>query len=460
MERQAIFLNTDVRKLLRNKCIVVMGDSVQRSIYKDIVLLLQQNRFLINKELRNKGELSFENDELLEGGKMEKLTNGTNYREVRQYKTDYHLVRFYFLTRVYNDYVETVLTDFQEDPRPDVIIINSCLWDITRYGSSFITTYRTNLVKLFKRFQEILPKNTMIIWNTAMPVSKNIRGGFLVPEVAFMNDTLRLDILEANFYARDIVVSFKYDVLDLHYYFRWQIHRRAEDGIHWNERAHRRVTNLILAHVANSWGVGVPRFIDDPIGENSLKRHTRHESAPADLFSVNTQENVPIRPLMSREIYNLPTPPPLLKSSEDRYGGPIRRSSYSSASYASRYASHSSPYASCSSQYASRSSPYTTPVSMYSLPNQIKPLAQDMGPLSYIDFSRIPSPMNGNPGQAMPPPQSLPQGRRGKSNVHSRQGGRYNPYGGRMQLDGNHRYMRERERIIRERELELKIRNQ
>ena len=79
-----------------------------------------------------KGENSFSNDELIEGGRRGRMYNGVNYREVRQYQTDFHLIRFYFVTRAYNTYIESILTDLCEDPKPDVVIMNSCLWDISR----------------------------------------------------------------------------------------------------------------------------------------------------------------------------------------------------------------------------------------------------------------------------------------------------------------------------------------
>lgn len=37
-----IFLKEDLLKLLKNRFIVVIGDSNQRAIYKDLVLLLQK----------------------------------------------------------------------------------------------------------------------------------------------------------------------------------------------------------------------------------------------------------------------------------------------------------------------------------------------------------------------------------------------------------------------------------
>lgn len=72
---------------------------------------------------------SFANDCLVEGGERH---NKTSYCEARQYRTAHHLVRFYFLTRAYSAYVESVLRDFTAGPPPDVVIVNSCLWDLNR----------------------------------------------------------------------------------------------------------------------------------------------------------------------------------------------------------------------------------------------------------------------------------------------------------------------------------------
>ena len=80
----------------------------------------------------HQGELSFLGDELIEGGRKGKMHNGVAYKEVRQYCVGKHLVRFYFVTRCYSDYVESIMTDLKTGPKPDVIIMNSCLWDISR----------------------------------------------------------------------------------------------------------------------------------------------------------------------------------------------------------------------------------------------------------------------------------------------------------------------------------------
>lgn len=121
---------------------------------------------------------------------------------------------------------------------------------------------------MFARFEEVLPKECLVIWNTTLPISKQARGGFLVPEIKFMNNTLRLDILEANFYASQVAVTQGFDVLDLHYYLRHQLHRRAMDGIHWDMTAHRRITNLLMTHITEAWDEEFP-------GRNSRLRKSQ-----------------------------------------------------------------------------------------------------------------------------------------------------------------------------------------
>ncbi|XP_043400946.1 PC-esterase domain-containing protein 1A isoform X5 [Chelonia mydas] len=266
------FVTHEVRQLLHNKFVVVVGDSsesaegtpeppsagVQRSVYKDLVLLLQKDALLSQAQLKAKGELTFENDCLVEGGTLGELTNGTHYKEVRQYRTDHHLVRFYFVTRVYSDYMESILADFQAGPQPDVVIINSCLWDVSRYGPKSMKQYRVNLEKAFNRLDKVLPHACLLVWNMTMPVGHKIIGGFLTPELQHRGKKLPHSVIEGNFYGAVLASSHHFDVLDLHYYFRWDAHHRRGDGVHWSRAAHRRITHLLLAHVADAWGVEIP----------------------------------------------------------------------------------------------------------------------------------------------------------------------------------------------------------
>ncbi|XP_029450649.1 PC-esterase domain-containing protein 1A-like isoform X2 [Rhinatrema bivittatum] len=266
------FTSEEAQQLFHNKFVVVLGDSIQRSVYKDLVVLLQKDDFLTTSQLKAKGEYSFAHDFLVEGGQFEELNNGTKYREVRQYRTDHHLVRFYFLTRVYSDYLESILADFKAGPQPDVVIINSCVWDVSRYGKLSMEEYKQNLGKLFSRLDEVILPECLLIWNMTLPLAQKITGGFLLSELQHLDKTLRHDIIEANFYSAILASCHKFDVLDLHYHFRFDVQNRLKDGVHWNQIVHRKITQLLLAHIADAWGVKVPekRPVTGPVhDENS-----------------------------------------------------------------------------------------------------------------------------------------------------------------------------------------------
>ncbi|XP_030578596.1 PC-esterase domain-containing protein 1A-like isoform X2 [Archocentrus centrarchus] len=245
-------------QLLHNKFIVVLGDSIQRSVYKDLVLLLQKEEYLSLKQLKTKGEKSFEQDCLMEGGCLDQMHNGTQYREVRQFQSAHHLVRFYFVTRIYSHYMQTVLEDFRHGLKPDVVIVNSCLWDISRYNCNWNDSYKENLHSFFDELHGVLPEETLVVWNLTMPLGEKIRGGFLVPEIEHKAQQLRYDVIEANFYSGTLADAYGMDVLDLHFQFRFSLQHRMKDGIHWNAVAHRKITSLVLQHAAEAWGVILP----------------------------------------------------------------------------------------------------------------------------------------------------------------------------------------------------------
>jgi hypothetical protein len=52
------------------------------------------------------------------------MSNETTYTEIREYRTEYHLVKFYFITRCYSDYLLSICNEIQkEDEKPDVVIM-------------------------------------------------------------------------------------------------------------------------------------------------------------------------------------------------------------------------------------------------------------------------------------------------------------------------------------------------
>ncbi|XP_060244699.1 PC-esterase domain-containing protein 1B isoform X2 [Meriones unguiculatus] len=298
-------LASEVQQLLHNKFVVVLGDSVHRAVYKDLVLLLQKDCLLTHKQLRTKGELTFEKDQLMKGGELDTLHNRTDYREVREFCSDHHLVRFYFLTRAYSEYMESVLEELQSGTHaPDVIIMNSCLWDVSRYGRNFLSSYRQNLENLFGRMDEVLPKSCLLVWNTAMPLGDKIKAAFLPQkckgQYRISVATLKKRVSQANLYSHEEATKRYFDVLDLSFHFRQDRRHLQGDGVHWDEHAHRRLSYLLLSHMADAWGVELPRRDPRQPGPPPWERPGQANTGP--------QASALSPPGL------LPRPPPLLPS--------------------------------------------------------------------------------------------------------------------------------------------------
>jgi len=78
----------------------------------------------------------------------------------------------------------------------------------------------------------------------------------------FLSDTLCHEVLLANDVASSIAKDYCFDVLDLHHAMRRHIQWRLPDGLHWNERAHRKISAIILHHICTAWHVILPPRID------------------------------------------------------------------------------------------------------------------------------------------------------------------------------------------------------
>uniref|UniRef100_F7GV20 PC-esterase domain-containing protein 1A isoform 2 n=1 Tax=Callithrix jacchus TaxID=9483 RepID=F7GV20_CALJA len=211
------FQASEVQQLLHNKFVVILGDSIQRAVYKDLVLLLQKDSLLTASQLKAK-------------------------------------------------YLEDVLEELTYGPAPDLVIINSCLWDLSRYGRCSMASYRENLQRVFVRMDQVLPDSCLLVWNMAMPLGERITGGFLLPELQPLAGSLRRDVVEGNFYSATLAGDHCFDVLDLHFHFRHAVQHRHRDGVHWDQHAHRHLSHLLLTHVADAWGVELPKrdYLPDP----------------------------------------------------------------------------------------------------------------------------------------------------------------------------------------------------
>ncbi|GIY67895.1 PC-esterase domain-containing protein 1A, partial [Caerostris extrusa] len=153
-----IFLTEDMHKLLYKKRIVFMGDSNIRALYKDFLCLKQNSKYIPERTLQKREERE------------------AHFKKIQLY--------FFFLTKVYDEYVESILKRIRNKLKPDVIVINSCLWDVTRWGCNGVEEYKYNLKYLFKEFKRTLP-DCLIIWVTTPPISSEMKGGFLVKELQF-----------------------------------------------------------------------------------------------------------------------------------------------------------------------------------------------------------------------------------------------------------------------------------
>ncbi len=112
---------------------------------------------------------------------------------------------------------------------------------MTRYGQNSIYEYKQNLPMSIYSLCRVLPSYCAFIWVTTLPLSRDVKGGFMVPEAECFRSKLREDVMEANRYAWTVINDFELDLIDLHYYFHRQIQRRSRDGIHWDCTAHRHV---------------------------------------------------------------------------------------------------------------------------------------------------------------------------------------------------------------------------
>ena len=198
----------------------------------------------------------------MEGGKKGEMTNSTKYREVRKFLFDSQTkVLYFFITACFGEYIEMVLKKLM---KPDIIFMNSCLWDVHRYGTKGYEGYGPNLKKLVKLMKEVHP-TVLFAWTTTPPVDIRSKAGFLEDR----KDLVKInEVLRCNDIARQIMSQEKIPIADFADVFRHFTHHRASDGVHWNERAHRRMTNILLETVARRFNRPIPRPVSDEFNRN------------------------------------------------------------------------------------------------------------------------------------------------------------------------------------------------
>lgn len=288
-----VFSRHTALQLLHNKQVWFFGDSNTRSLYKDLVWLLEHGSLVPQQSLQTKNELTHANDYKTSNSPT---TSGRDYEETREYYNASVMVKFTFLTKMWSE----SLTRAFKRGCPDVVVINSCVWDLSRWGPNGISEYKINLIKTMEFFKKTLPKNCLTIFTTTLPLSSDSKGGFLRKQIEFLRFMLPWHVIEANNFLGEIARLYKYDVLDLHYNTRFLREEWMPDGIHWTPMAYRWLTNILLTHLALSTKHPLPGIFElaDEFIQNSQVHFDNNNNSKGEETNertacpVNNKNNV------------------------------------------------------------------------------------------------------------------------------------------------------------------------
>jgi len=259
-----VFISQDVRKIMRGKKVLFLGDSILRNIYQDLLWIMEKGTLTPAELLKKKGTMieRFCGDKLVPG--TGNLITGRDYWEVREYPENDKLVTgtevtYVFLTKCYSPKLESFLQEYKETRSPpDVILVLSALWDINRWGPEGIDEYLDNCPRLLRLLTASFPPSSQVIWLTSPPISVEVMGGFLLEGLEFQTQSMRFNVMEANQMVANAAASYGHDVIDMHYWMLHQIHKRTPDGIHWSSDAVRLQLNIILTHFCMSRDLKLP----------------------------------------------------------------------------------------------------------------------------------------------------------------------------------------------------------
>lgn len=221
------------RKVVQGKKIFIIGDSICRGIYKDIACLLFGNDRLLtcdelrfNRHLNNKHLLFGENIDLLETDR----SNSTNNLETRKIiSTDHDYCLYYsFTSRIWNKSMKDLLSKLEKF---DCIIVQSMIWDLSRYEDYQGNIYLNNL-RIFLDYLTQLNNN--VIWPVIPPSDSSYNLG------------LNKRMLELQSSVKEILQTYGCVALDLNGFFKNHSNIRHPDGIHFTPTGHRRITYHLI----------------------------------------------------------------------------------------------------------------------------------------------------------------------------------------------------------------------
>ena len=126
-----------------------------------------------------------------------------------------------FITRLWSPELGSFLTNYEKKNRTkiDLLIMNSCLWDVNRWGPDGPRMFKENLNSLLELLPTILPDMSMFLWLTTPPgmeihetklsinkpsptVSSVINSrGMNLPGLEFQRITTRYHVIESSLYT-------------------------------------------------------------------------------------------------------------------------------------------------------------------------------------------------------------------------------------------------------------------
>ncbi|GAU87694.1 hypothetical protein RvY_00506 [Ramazzottius varieornatus] len=277
----------EVRKILKGRMVLFIGDSVTRSVYKDLVHMCQASSLVYPFDLQKKGELRHEGDLLVKGSKLlgRAASKGIDFEEVRAYIPQPNpefstLLSFAFTTKMYNLNTKDTLENGYFSPQskfgfPEIVFMNSCLWDMVRYRKyrdfkHFEPDYKSDVRKFIKLFLSLSEKRSYLIFLSTLPVGQYVSAAFLDdPKTAWggqAQGTLWKYIKDSNKVVRDVVRTFRKEGHPVGYLDLYTLAENLDlkkqwlenDGTHWKPQAHRLFSYNILSLVAKLMKTKIP----------------------------------------------------------------------------------------------------------------------------------------------------------------------------------------------------------
>ena len=217
--------------------------------------------------------------------------------------------------------MKSILATFETEP-PDIIIMNSCLWDLCRYGKNAHAEFKSNIDELLEAIGLVMPYDSkrVFIWTATLPVidsQQELCLPFPVPQDLRPENK---NVRNANLYVRDRMADYgeHFMFLDLYEIFHAHLNHRIHDGIHWDSFAHRKITHLLLTRIAVRWNFKLPSKENGPPVSPINQRRTIRPSL-ASVPTIGGRRSLGFVPNHSRLPYEKPCPRPIQPDDHSLY---------------------------------------------------------------------------------------------------------------------------------------------